>query len=186
MLGGREVAGGGRGWFGGGGGGWHKASVSDCLHLAAPIGLSPLLILTLCGPERVLVVEGGGGLTDSGLWAPDAERGATNSMGTTMSIWDREAMQSMFRKKMMTLVIVITTIPKGGGGGLGMCEIWNGENSVRRNFGTSSQMPLGNLGQTCRIVAQQSQIVNGGCLFLWAFGWLLLFPGGLEPAKASQ
>ena len=40
----------------GGGGGWHKASVSDCLPLAAPIGLSPLLILTLCGPERVLVL----------------------------------------------------------------------------------------------------------------------------------
>ena len=30
---------------------------SDCLPLAAPIGLSPLLILTLCGPERVLVVS---------------------------------------------------------------------------------------------------------------------------------
>ena len=42
---------------GGGGGGWHKASVSDCLPLAAPIGLLPLLILTLCGPERVLVVS---------------------------------------------------------------------------------------------------------------------------------
>ena len=41
----------------GGGGGWHKASVSDCLPLAAPIGLSPLLVLTLCGPERVLVVS---------------------------------------------------------------------------------------------------------------------------------
>ena len=41
----------------GGGGGWHKASVSDCLPLAAPIGLSPLLILTLRGPERVLVVS---------------------------------------------------------------------------------------------------------------------------------
>ena len=41
----------------GGGGGWHKASVSDCLPLAAPIGLSPLLILTLCGSERVLVVQ---------------------------------------------------------------------------------------------------------------------------------
>ena len=40
-----------------GGGGWHKASVSDCLPSAAPIGLSPLLILTLCGPERVLVVS---------------------------------------------------------------------------------------------------------------------------------
>ena len=39
-----------------GGGGGHKASVSDCLPLAAPIGLLPLLILTLCGPERVLVV----------------------------------------------------------------------------------------------------------------------------------
>ena len=42
---------------GGGGGGWHKASVSDGLPLAAPIGLSPPLILTLCGPERVLVVS---------------------------------------------------------------------------------------------------------------------------------
>ena len=41
----------------GGGGGWHKASVSDCLPLAAPIGLSPLLSLTLCGSERVLVVS---------------------------------------------------------------------------------------------------------------------------------
>ena len=40
-----------------GGGGWHKASVSDCLPLAAPTGLSPLLILTLCGSERVLVVS---------------------------------------------------------------------------------------------------------------------------------
>ena len=27
------------------------------MPLAAPIGLSPLLILTLCGPERVLVVS---------------------------------------------------------------------------------------------------------------------------------
>ena len=50
-----------------GGGGWHKALVSDCLPLAAPIGLSPLLIRTLCGPECVLVVsteplEWGGGV----------------------------------------------------------------------------------------------------------------------------
>ena len=36
---------------------WHKASVLNCLPLAAPIGLSPLLILTLCGSERVLVVS---------------------------------------------------------------------------------------------------------------------------------
>ena len=42
---------------GGGGGVWHKASVSGCLPLAVPIGLSPLLILTLCGSERVLVVS---------------------------------------------------------------------------------------------------------------------------------
>ena len=41
----------------GGGGGWQKASVSYCLPLVAPIGLSPLLIPTLCGPERVLVVS---------------------------------------------------------------------------------------------------------------------------------
>ena len=38
-------------------GGWHKASVSGCMPLAVPIGLSPLLILTLCGPQRVLVVS---------------------------------------------------------------------------------------------------------------------------------
>ena len=36
---------------------WHKASVSDCLPLAAPIGLSPLLIVTLCGSERVLIMS---------------------------------------------------------------------------------------------------------------------------------
>ena len=41
----------------GGGVVWHKASVSDCSPLTAPIGLSPLLILTLCGPQRVLVVS---------------------------------------------------------------------------------------------------------------------------------
>ena len=41
----------------GGGGGWHKAWASGCLPLAAPIGLSPLHIPTLCGPERVLVVS---------------------------------------------------------------------------------------------------------------------------------
>ena len=40
-----------------GGGGLHKASVSDCLPSAVPSGLSRLLILTLCGPERVLVVS---------------------------------------------------------------------------------------------------------------------------------
>ena len=40
--------------FGGGGGG---AMVLVCLPLAAPIGLLPLLILTLCGPEHVLVVS---------------------------------------------------------------------------------------------------------------------------------
>ena len=28
-----------------------------CLPLAAPIGLSPLLILTLCGSKRILVVS---------------------------------------------------------------------------------------------------------------------------------
>ena len=39
------------------GGGWHKASVLGCLPLAAPMGLWPVLILTLCGSERVLVVS---------------------------------------------------------------------------------------------------------------------------------
>ena len=40
-----------------GGGGWHKASVLGCLPLAVSIGLSPLLVLTLRGSERVLVVS---------------------------------------------------------------------------------------------------------------------------------
>ena len=46
-------------WGPGGGGGrvWHKASVFGCVPLVAPIGLSALLILTLCGSERVLVVS---------------------------------------------------------------------------------------------------------------------------------
>ena len=55
VIGHRSLEGARRGWCVGGV--WHKASVSDCLPLAAPIGLSPLLILTLCGSERVLVVS---------------------------------------------------------------------------------------------------------------------------------
>ena len=39
------------------GGGGLAEGLSDCLPLAAPIGLLPLLILTLCGSERVLVVS---------------------------------------------------------------------------------------------------------------------------------
>ena len=55
--------------FGGTEGGiWHKASVSDCLPLAAPVGLSPLLILTLCGSERE-EPEGGGGHLDFFGWS---------------------------------------------------------------------------------------------------------------------
>ena len=42
----------------------HNASVLDCLPLAAPIGLSPLLILTLRGPERVWAGEGGLGVLE--------------------------------------------------------------------------------------------------------------------------
>ena len=58
------VGGGGGDVCGGGGGGgvWHKASVFGCLPSAAPIGLSPLLILTLCGSEHVFgCVNGWGG-----------------------------------------------------------------------------------------------------------------------------
>ena len=64
----------------GGGRGWHKASVSDCLPLAVPIGLSPLLILTLCGPKRVLVVPwGGGGGFGMALWcASGLQTGGAN------------------------------------------------------------------------------------------------------------
>ena len=42
---------------GGGGGGWHEAMGLVCLPLAAPIGLSPLQIPTLCGSECLLVVS---------------------------------------------------------------------------------------------------------------------------------
>ena len=41
----------------GGRGGWHEAMVLVCVPLAAPIGLSPLYIPTLCASERVLVVS---------------------------------------------------------------------------------------------------------------------------------
>ena len=46
-----------------------------CLPLAAPIGLSPPLILTLCGSERVLVVsteppDGLSCLTTPGVFRP--------------------------------------------------------------------------------------------------------------------
>ena len=73
-----------------GGDGGYKASVSDCLPWAAPIGLSPLLILTLCGPERVLVVSteppddlscltfwglGEGGLKRGGWLGPPSSQG---------------------------------------------------------------------------------------------------------------
>ena len=58
----------------GGGGGRHEAMVLVWLPWAAPLGLSPLHILTLFGPERVLVVSteplddlpvGGGGMAAS-------------------------------------------------------------------------------------------------------------------------
>ena len=57
----------GRGAMFWGAGGWHRAMVLVGLPLAAPIGLSPLHIPTLCGSKRVLVVStepggGGGGL----------------------------------------------------------------------------------------------------------------------------
>ena len=39
------------------GGVWHEAMVSVCSPLVAAMGLSPLLIPTPCGPERVLVVS---------------------------------------------------------------------------------------------------------------------------------
>ena len=41
----------------GAGGFGTRPRVFDCLPVAAPIGLSPLPILTLCGSERVLVVS---------------------------------------------------------------------------------------------------------------------------------
>ena len=63
-------------WIGGGGGGG-LAMVLVCLPLAAPIGLSPLHIPTLCGSERVLVVsteplDDLSCLTTPGLAVPEA------------------------------------------------------------------------------------------------------------------
>ena len=63
--------------------GWgegHKASVSGCLPLAAPIGLSPLLILTPCGPERVW--GGGGGAREHGHGG-----GSLTPEGRTRGVW---------------------------------------------------------------------------------------------------
>ena len=56
--------------LGGGGGGWHEASVFVRLPLAAPIGLSPVHILTLRGSERVLwsCRGGGGGGKATAVW----------------------------------------------------------------------------------------------------------------------
>ena len=78
----------------GGGGGWHKASVSDCLPLVAPIGLSPLLILTLCGPERVLVVsteppDDLSCLTTPGVGCPGDGRGGGGDARLSRSAWRR-------------------------------------------------------------------------------------------------
>ena len=46
----------------------HKAMVLVCLPLMAPIGLSPLHILTLCGSERLLVVSTRGGGSTCRVW----------------------------------------------------------------------------------------------------------------------
>ena len=81
------------------GGGWHKAAVSDCVPLAAPIGLSPLLILTLCGPERVLVVSTeplddlsclttpGVGRPGDGLLPVPLTRWGGGSRGRSLRLW---------------------------------------------------------------------------------------------------
>ena len=72
----------GRGW----GGGWHRASVSDCSPLAAPIGLSPLLILTLCGPERVLVVSTEPQSCGASTKPPEASRSNISAQGTDRAL----------------------------------------------------------------------------------------------------
>ena len=57
---------------------------------------------------------------------------------------------------------------------------------VRRQCRTNSEIPPTNLVPNPQMVAQeQASAVNGGCCFLRAFRCLLVFPGGLEPAKAS-
>ena len=62
-----------------GGGGWHKASVCGCLPLAAPIGLSPLLILTVRTCFGCVVCVGGGG--GDGGWRHIIEEGPYGSAG---------------------------------------------------------------------------------------------------------
>ena len=66
------------------GGVLHEAMVLVCLPLAAPIGLSPLHILTLCGSERVLVVS------TEPLVGPNGGRSSTDrntAMQATDGLW---------------------------------------------------------------------------------------------------
>ena len=58
----------------------HGGGVSGCLPLAVPIGLSPLLILTLCGSECVLVVSTGPPDDLSCLTTPGAGAGVVSRL----------------------------------------------------------------------------------------------------------
>ena len=71
---------------GGGGGGWHKASVSGCLSLAAPNSLSPLPMLTLCGSgggQTRRMGPGWGMGTHEAQWGGGVAGGALADRGHT-------------------------------------------------------------------------------------------------------
>ena len=79
----------------GGGGGWHKASALGCLPLAAPIGLSPLLIPTLCGPERVVSTEPPDNLFDYSGGRPSRRRAVARAVEQMHPDAHPESMRSL-------------------------------------------------------------------------------------------
>ena len=99
-----------------GGGGWDKALVSDCLPLAAPIGLLPLLILTLRGSERVLIVS---------MEPPDDLSCLTTPGGRPFKRW--------------AVARAVDQVQGGGGG------FWQGRISASPKFGALGTV-AGNFG----------------------------------------
>ena len=104
---------------------WHKASVSDCWPLAVPIGLSPPLILTLCGPERVWVVSTEPPDNLSCLTTPGIGRPGDGAVACAVDQGHPDAQP----KAMWGFADSTTDLcaPGGGGGG--------GQGSIRRGGG---------------------------------------------------
>ena len=74
-----------------------------------------------------------------------------------------------------------------GRGGLGTCGIWNGEIWCGENLSPTLKYHCKILVQNSQTVAQEQALtVNGGCYFLWTFGWSRLFPGGFSAVVAGH